>query len=120
VGVLAWVLGLLHGTYIVITRNLNLLDPKVAVNFIQGIALLTIFTLLAVTSNNYSVKKLKKNWRNLHRLTFLVLIILPWHILDKMRSGWSVFTPIGLSLLAITIFFCLERWYLIWQKNKKL
>ena len=119
IGVIAWIFGLLHGTFIVVEKNLNLLDLNVAKNFLQGIALITIFTLLAITSNDYSVKHLKQNWKKLHRVTYLGLFILPWHILDKMSPKWSITTPITLILVFIFIFLSLIRIW-IYSKHRRL
>ena len=73
--------------------------------------MLIIFTFLAITSNDWSLKKLKKNWKNLHQLTYLVIFLMPWHILDKMSGHWSYLTPLGV-LLAITtvILFFIRKW----------
>lgn len=109
IGVVAWVFGFAHGTYILIDRELNLLDLNVAKNYFQGIILITIFSLLAITSNNYSVKKLKKNWHKLHQLTYLALFVLIWHVLDKMMPGWTVWTYIEVILLFIFGLFLIVR-----------
>lgn len=120
VGILTWLFGLLHGTAIVIVRKLDFTHPKTYITYFQGLTLLTIFTLLAVTSNDLSVKKLKNNWKKLHRLSYLALFILPWHVYDKMYGHWTWVTPLGLGLLLITIYYFCVRWFLIfWKKYKK-
>lgn len=40
-----------------------------------GTIALIILTLLAITSNNFSVKKLGKNWKKLHMLIYLALLL---------------------------------------------
>jgi sulfoxide reductase heme-binding subunit YedZ len=75
--------------------------------------MLFIFTTLAITSNDWSVKKLKKNWKKLHQLTYLVIFLLPWHILDKMSANWSYITPLSVLLSFTTI------WGVIAKKLKK-
>lgn len=117
-GLLAWLFGFLHGTYIVWDRNLNLLDPNIAVKYFQGIVLITIFSLLAITSNDWSVRKLKKNWKRLHKLTFLALLVLPWHVLDKMSGGWSVFTALILVILTLLIYYVTKGFITEQLKNK--
>ncbi len=118
VGIMAWIFGMIHGTYILFERNLNLLDPSVAIKYFQGLTLITIFTLLAVTSNDYSLKKLKKNWKNLHRLTYLALVFIPWHVLDKMWGNFTIWTYLGLVMMLFTIYFMFSRYY-IQVLNKK-
>jgi len=117
IGVAAWVFGFLHGTLILIERQPNLADIKTYVTYLQGILLITIFTLLAVTSNDFSQKTLKKHWKTLHKLTHVALFILPWHILDKMKNGWSIFTAVSLGLLLVTIYFFAVRIYKQFTKN---
>jgi sulfoxide reductase heme-binding subunit YedZ len=120
VGVAAWIFGMIHGTYILFERNLNLLDPEILKEYFQGLTLITIFTLLAVTSNDLSVKKLKKNWKRLHRLTYLVFIFLPWHIIDKMyfKSSPSIWTIPGLILMGLIIILTGARVFKGYQKKR--
>jgi methionine sulfoxide reductase heme-binding subunit len=118
IGVLAFVVALIHGILIGYTRNLNFLDPAVLVKYIQGIATFVIFTLLAITSNDYSVHHLKQNWRRLHSLTYLAIFILIWHILDKMYGHWSGFTYISLLLLIITVSLLTYRMFLHYKNQK--
>jgi methionine sulfoxide reductase heme-binding subunit len=117
IGVIAWILAFLHGTYIVLEKQLNLLDLNVAKNFIQGLTLITIFTILAITSNDYSVRHLKQNWKKLHRITYLGLLVLPWHILDKMSPKWSMVTPIVLILVFVLICLSLIRIWIYYRKK---
>jgi methionine sulfoxide reductase heme-binding subunit len=101
-GVMAFVLGLVHGVWIGVVKQLNFLEAKTWITYFQGITLLIIFTILAVTSNNWSVKRLKTKWKKIHSLTYLVLIFLPWHIFDKMFGHWSWITPFALVLIILT------------------
>jgi methionine sulfoxide reductase heme-binding subunit len=118
IGILAFFVVLIHGILIGYTRQLNFLDPAVILKYIQGITTFTIFTLLAITSNDYSVHHLKHNWRRLHSLTYVAIFILVWHILDKMYGHWSGFTYISLLLLFITVCLFMYR-MLLHYKNQK-
>lgn len=102
-GLMAFVFALVHGWLLIAKRNIDLFDPNTYWVYIQGVAILTIFTLLAITSNNWSIRKLKKNWKKLHSLTYLGMFLLTWHIWDKMTPHWSYLTPIGLLLLIAII-----------------
>ncbi|MEM1312775.1 MAG: ferric reductase-like transmembrane domain-containing protein [Patescibacteria group bacterium] len=117
IGVSAFILALIHGVLIGVTRNLNFFDPAVIIKYIQGVLSFGIFTILAVTSNDYSVHKLKRNWKKIHSLTYLVIYILIWHVLDKMWGKWSVFTYISLLLLFLIVPFMLYR--LFFQKKSR-
>ncbi len=98
IGVAAFSLGLNHGVLLMIKLHLNLLEPHTYIRYFQGFSTLTIFTLLAFTSHDQAVKNLKSKWKKLHRLTYLAIFILPWHILDKMSGHWTYITPIAVLL----------------------
>ncbi len=111
IGIAAFGFGVNHGILISIERKLDLLDWHTYIHYFQGISVLTIFTLLAVTSNDESVKKLKKNWKKLHQLTYLVIFLLPWHILDKMSMNWTYLTPFAVFLTTtILLLFIRRKW----------
>lgn len=111
IGIIAFFLALGHGFLLVKKRNLDFLDLKTFWIYSQGITTFTIFTLLAITSNNWSVKKLKKNWKQLHKLTYLAMFLLLWHVWDKMSDHWTYLTPISLvALTGITALFLIRLW----------
>lgn len=61
---------------------------------------------LAVTSNNLSVRKLGKSWRQLHRLTYLVVVLGGVHFV-MVRKGFQieplVYLAVALALLATRV-----------------
>jgi sulfoxide reductase heme-binding subunit YedZ len=65
-----------------------------------GLLLIFILGLLTFTSNNWSVKFLKEDWKKLHQLTYLVIFLLPLHILDKMSGKFNYFTYIEIIAIA--------------------
>ena len=117
-GVLAFVWALIHGSLIVWERNLNLFSLSVLKTYIYGIAMSLILTVLTITSNDFSVRKLRKNWKKLHNFTFLVLILIPLHILDKMANHWTIWTHF---ILFLSFFFLLLSALRLFQilKTKK-
>jgi len=119
IGILAFSLALFHGVWIGIERQLDFYKFETYIKYFQGLALLTIFTLLALTSNNWSVQHMKKNWRRLHYLTFLALFVLPWHIIDKKQGNWSFLTPISLFLAFLFIGFFIWRNIQDYRNKKK-
>lgn len=111
IGLIAFAFAFAHGWLLIAKRNIDLFDFHTYWVYIQGVVILMIFTLLALTSNNWSIRKLKKNWKKLHSLTYLGMFLLIWHIWDKMSAHWSYLTPVGLLLLiAIIALF-------IWRKR---
>ncbi|MEI1374678.1 ferric reductase-like transmembrane domain-containing protein [Nostoc sp. UHCC 0926] len=111
IGIIAFFLALGHGFLMVQKRNFDFLDIKTFWIYIQGISTFIIFTLLSITSNNWSVKKLKKNWKQLHKLTYVAMVLLIWHIWDKMSGHWTYLTPISLvATTIITVLFLIRLW----------
>lgn len=120
IGVAAFSFGLNHGVLLGIERHISLLDPHTYLEYFQGISLMIIFTVLAVTSNDWSVKSLKANWRKLHQITYLGFFLVPWHIIDKMANHWTRLTPIGLLMISVMIVLFTQRKWLEWkQQNEK-
>ncbi len=107
IGVTAFLFALNHGVLQIIKHKLNLLDPMTYAHYFQGFSMMLILTILAFTSSSEAVKHFRKNWQKLHRLTYLVILILPWHILDKMYGHWSQYTPftVATSLLFVVLLF---------------
>ena len=111
IGVIAFFLALGHGFLMVKKRNFDFFDLKTFWIYIQGITTLTIFTLLTITSNDWSVKRLKSNWKKLHNSTYLLIFLLLWHILASMAKHWSYLTPFGVLIIVTTsVFFIKRKW----------
>ena len=111
IGILSFLLALLHGYLLVIKRDFDFFNPTSFLVYIQGVSTFMIFTLLAITSNDWSVKRLKRNWKQLHNLTYLAMFLLTWHIWDKMADHWSYLTPLALILITALIpLYFRRRW----------
>lgn len=80
--------------------------------YYSGITAFVIFTLLAVTSNKFSVQKLKKNWKVLHRFTYVAMVMLLIHVWSMRESNWTALTGIGLCLLGSIAIMYLIRLYI--------
>ncbi|MDZ8083716.1 MAG: ferric reductase-like transmembrane domain-containing protein [Nostoc sp. SerVER01] len=109
IGIISFFLALGHGLLMVEKRNFDFFDIKTSWIYIQGISTFIIFTLLAITSNDWSVKKLKKNWKQLHKLTYFAMFLLTWHIWDKMSGHWTYLTPISIvAIVSLTVLFIIR------------
>ena len=86
IGVFAFYYGLIHTlVYIRYTGDLqNVLLEIAEWELAIGWVVMVIFTALAITSNNYSVSKLGRAWKSIHRLSYIAAIgtALHWYILD--------------------------------------
>jgi DMSO/TMAO reductase YedYZ heme-binding membrane subunit len=70
-----------------------------------GVALIafTILTLMYVTSNNWSMAKLGKWWKRLHRLIYIVLWLLVLHTGLQRISIWSVMIFVFATLEVVSL-----------------
>jgi methionine sulfoxide reductase heme-binding subunit len=109
IGILSFLLALGHGYLLVKKRDFDFFDPSTFLVYIQGVSTFIIFALLAITSNDWSVKRLKKNWKRLHSLTYLAMFLLTWHVWDKMADHWSYLTPLGLVTIVVLNLLYLHR-----------
>lgn len=111
IGLLSFFLAVAHGFIFFKQRNFDIFDIKTYFVYFQGVATFIIFTLLAITSNDWSVKRLKKNWKKLQRLTYLAMFLVTWHIWDKMADHWTYLTPVGIAAItAIIVLFLCRTW----------
>lgn len=110
IGILAFVLAVGHTYFVVRKRNFDFFDLHTYQASAEGASTLIIFTLLSITSNDWSIKRLKKNWKRLHTLTYMAMFLLTWHVLNKMAGQWTMITPIAAtSILTITVLFCIRQ-----------
>ncbi len=103
IGLWTFALSAGHACVVLYQQAPNLLAIEFYRKSISGFLLLFIFALLAVTSNNWSIRKLQRNWKRLHSLTYAAAFLIPWHISVKMADKWSAVTIIcmGLAINAI-------------------
>ena len=115
IGLLSFFLAVLHGFIFFKQRNFDVFDIQTYFVYFQGVSSFIIFTLLAITSNDWSVKRLKKNWKKLQGLTYLAMFLVTWHICDKMTGHWTYLTPVGITAITATIVLFLCR---VWIQSQ--
>jgi methionine sulfoxide reductase heme-binding subunit len=72
--------------------------PYITVGMVGFVALVP----LAVTSNNASVRKLRKRWRQLHWLVYPAVVLGAVHFV-MLRKGWQVEPLVYLAIAAILL-----------------
>lgn len=80
--------------------------PYIMLGFIAWLLLLP----LAITSNNFSMRKLGRRWKKLHWLTYPIAILIVWHFY------WQV----KLDLIEPIIYIVLLTVLLLWRMRKRL
>lgn len=61
---------------------------------------------LALTSNRFSIRRLGKRWKSLHRLVYVILLLVLVHMLWVVRadlSEWLLYALIGVVLLLLRL-----------------
>jgi sulfoxide reductase heme-binding subunit YedZ len=119
IGLLSFFLAVAHGFIFFKQRNFDIFDLKTYFVYFQGVSTFIIFTLLAITSNDWSVKRLKKNWKRLQSLTYLAMFLVTWHIWDKMADHWTYLTPVGIAAISATIVLFLCRVFIKRQSRQQ-
>jgi len=108
IGLLSFFLAVLHALIFFKKRNFDVFDFKTYFVYFPGVSTFIILTLLAITSNDWSVKRLKKNWKKLQGLTYLAMFLVTWHIWERMTGRWTYLTPVAIAGLTaiIVLFLC--------------
>lgn len=73
---------------------------------IVGALAVLILLILAITSNRYSMRKLGKRWKALHKLSYLALGLALLHFLWVVRADftqWLGYATIAIALMALRI-----------------
>ena len=108
-GLTAFALSIDHIVISLAKYDISLLDLATYQTYYTGVAAFIILTLLAFTSNEWSINKLKRNWKTLHQLTYVAMFLLLWHIFALMKHSCTWLTPIALYLISlVSIIFVLS------------
>ena len=92
-------------TYVILDRGLNW--PEIVKDVTQrwfiiiGFAAFILMIPLALTSNQWSIRKLKNKWQSLHRLIYLIALAGSLHFLMSVKS-WPT-EPLIYALIIITL-----------------
>jgi sulfoxide reductase heme-binding subunit YedZ len=106
IGVSACVYGLLHlSCHILYEGDLGAVARSLSKPFIWfGLAGLSILVILALTSNNFSVRKLGgKNWKRLHRLAYVAGALLIYHQSIAGKGHWHIARWLLFPLAALQV-----------------
>src|SRR5215469_641667 len=104
IGVSACVYGLMHfGFHLLYEGDAQTIARSFSKPFIWvGLAGLSILVALALTSNNFSIRKLGgRNWKRLHRLVYLAGALLIYHQAIAGKGHWQIARWLLLALASL-------------------
>lgn len=120
VGIVAFFLAVGHAYLVIRKRNVDFFHAETYLVSAEGLSTLVIFTLLTVTSNDWSVRRLRYNWKRIHTLTYAAMFLLVWHVINKMAGQWTWITPLAaLSICGIMVLFLIRRGLEYRQKHRQ-
>jgi len=102
-GILVFLLAFTHFFLVGLPKLVGIEPITVLLFQIFGFAALTILFFMFSTSNSFSLKRLGKRWKWLHRLIYIALLFILLHIAFQRVSLWSISATIFL-VLEITSF----------------
>ncbi|MBK3745593.1 protein-methionine-sulfoxide reductase heme-binding subunit MsrQ [Paraburkholderia aspalathi] len=112
-GLLAFYYACLHvSSYVILDQALNF--PVIVADIIKrpfitiGMASLLLLLPLALTSNNWSIRKLGRNWVKLHRLIYIAVSGVALHFLMSVKS-WPAEPIIYATIVAVLLIWRLVR-----------
>lgn len=121
-GLIAFYYVVMHfATYIILDRGFNWPDILkdvtqrwfIVIGFVAFLALIP----LAMTSNQWSIRKLKKRWQTLHRLIYVIALAGAVHFLMSVKS-WPTEPLVYLLIIALLVFWRFVRQpYLDYKKS---
>jgi sulfoxide reductase heme-binding subunit YedZ len=72
--------------------------------FLTGTVGIIVLMLLALSSNNFSVRRLGYHrWKWLHRLVYLATLVLAWHVATAGKGNWPFAQKVFIPLLALQL-----------------
>jgi len=100
-GLYAFLFAVLHLAFFLADRGLMVLFDEF--NFIMGLIAVAIMLPLAITSNKWSMKKLKKNWKILHRAAYAAGAFAVLHLIFLERADWAIYAVLLVTGFVIRI-----------------
>lgn len=121
-GLLAFYYVAMHfATYVILDRGLNW--PEIVKDVTQrwfiiiGFAAFILMIPLALTSNQWSIRKLKNKWQSMHRLIYLIALAGGLHFLMSVKSWPTEPLVYGLIIIALVMWRLIRKPYITYKKG---
>lgn len=108
-------------TYVILDRGLNW--PEIVKDVTQrwfiiiGFVAFILMIPLALTSNQWSIRKLKNKWQSLHRLVYLIALAGSLHFLMSVKSWPTEPLVYGLIIIVLVLWRLIRKPYLTYKKS---
>jgi methionine sulfoxide reductase heme-binding subunit len=116
-GVATFAYSLLHTIFYVLKEPFSkMVDEFFNVGIFTGWIAFFIFIPLAITSTNYAVKRMGKNWKKLQRWVYLatVLTIVHWALINTKHNHW---VPALMQFSPVILLSIYLIWHLFFRKK---
>jgi sulfoxide reductase heme-binding subunit YedZ len=105
-GLFAFFYAVLHlGMYVLLDAGPDILaistDAIERPFILLGFASFLLLVPLAATSNAFAIRRLGRNWRKLHALSYLIAILVIAHYWLQMKVGNQAYLPYALALVLL-------------------
>lgn len=110
VGILMYLLALIHVTLekLLITTSITELFTLLPFEIMGALSLLVLFFLF-ITSNTFSLIRLRLNWYRIHRLTYIGMLFIFLHVSLVKFSNWTILMGFVLILQLISFIVVYRR-----------
>lgn len=120
-GVFSFLYALLHFVvfyYFELDLDLNELAYEVRERPFITVGLLALLSMLPLflTSTNYSMRILKRNWRRLHRLMYPIGLMIAIHYLWLTKPGVYSAYPYALVIVLLLMFRALDHYKILFKR----
>jgi methionine sulfoxide reductase heme-binding subunit len=116
-GVATFAYALLHTVFYILENSFSkIVDEFFSIGIFTGWIAFFIFIPLAVTSTNYAVKRMGKNWKKLQRWVYLatVLTIIHWALINAKHNHWI---PALVQFSPVILLSIYRIWHLIFRNK---
>ena len=109
-GILMYLLALIHITLekLLITTSITELFTLLPFEIMGALSLLVLFFLF-ITSNTFSLIRLRLNWYRIHRLTYIGMLFIFLHVSLVKFSNWTILMGFVLILQLISFIVVYRR-----------
>lgn len=109
-GILMYLLALIHVTLekLLITTSITELFTLLPFEIMGALSLLVLFFLF-ITSNTFSLIRLRLNWYRIHRLTYIGMLFIFLHVSLVKFSNWTILMGFVLILQLISFIVVYRR-----------